>query len=152
MARRPHPDALEMFGRLDQTPGARPAEPEHDARPAPEPDDCAVAAAVLRDWFGEPQRRKERAFVTLVGEDWPRCDWSGWGFDLQDGPSPPRSGAAEARRRTSIALDRPDYDSGGALITASLSLGPGLGHSAVLPVRRDDDGWWLDGARFRSIS
>lgn len=151
MRRRPHPDALEMFGRLNRTPDARPAEPEHDGRSPPDPDDCAVAAAVLRDWFGEPQRRSAPAFVTLDGQDWPHCDWSAIGFDLQGGP-PPRSTGAEARRRTSMAFGRPEYDSGGALIKASLSLGQGLGHSAVLRVRKDDDGWWLDGASFRSIS
>lgn len=157
MARRPHPNGLEMISHLlDRAwnaANARPAEPEHDDRPAPEPDDCAIVAALVRDYFGPHNPRASKPpFISLYGEGWPLCDWSFYGLGIAEGPPPPRGATGPDRRRTRLSFGRPEYDSGGAILTASISMGPGLGSGSVCRVRKDQDGWYLDGARIRSIS
>lgn len=125
--------------------------PEHDDRPVPEPDDCAVVAAVVIQFWGYDGSWEQVPNLYLDEGDRPECDWRRWGLSFYDGPPIPRD-APRSERRISYSFERPRYDSGGVLIETAVSFRGGGGYSALCRVRRDAEGWYVDGATITGLS
>lgn len=155
MARRSHPTAKQVHGQFFDRDwmeaNVRRPVAESDNRPPPAADDCAVVAAVLRDYYELTGQELDPPFLVLADEGWPSCDWARWGLRFRPGPLPPRDAPRAERMYKSISFGRPAYDSGGAIILTSISFGPNMGYGSYCRVRQDEMGWYLDGATLRSI-
>jgi hypothetical protein len=107
-------------------------------------DDCALIAAVARDHYklarDAPQMR-----LRLHGEDlpWrPGCDWPGLGFNLVEVSGP--EGLAATAGMSEVAVYRPQYDNGGAMMRTALNRTAETSVGELCRLTRTDAAWSVD--------
>jgi len=152
MARRSMPTASQLhrdkWGDLARRVGVGLSHEDGAASP---PDDGAVLACILKQFWGYDGTWDQAPILHVVGDGWTPLDLNRWGLSFYDGPPIPRS-APRSERRIGYSFFKPRYDGGGALVETGVSFGFSGGYSARCRVRVDGDGWYVDGARITGMS
>lgn len=106
-------------------------------------NDCDVLGALGREQY-KLSADDAPMSVRLVGEDgpWaPGCDWKAYGFNVTQISGP--EGEAATTGMSRLAFHRPRYDTLGASVRTSLTVGDQT-TSALCRLERGDAGWSLE--------